>query len=136
MAKRSKASREPEDVTNGPADIGWTPQAKAGGQRRAAETRTSSTGKQTYQAPTIPDPNIVHEPYKVLQRVDGLLVIFDMRAKPGLGVVEMIDPGKYRATKDRTALAVAKAAAEAIAIRLAVTANQPSEDPHERIHEG
>lgn len=101
-------------TTQTPGEIGFrAPKKTGGGQRRAGESRVDSSGRRVYVAPTIPDPGIQHGPFKVLERTDGPFVIFDTRAKPGQGTVEIFTSEDH---------ANPKRAAELRAIELAASA--------------
>ena len=128
MASRKRRTlNEDEPAPNGPADLGWTKQATA--PRRSASS--APTGKNTHVAPTIPDPGIVHEPFKVLQRTDGAFIVIDTRREPGERTVEVLPVKRAREDPDAdAALARVKKAAEESCILHAKQANEVKEDPH------
>lgn len=87
--------------------------------RRDGQTTVNANGQRVYVAPTVPDPSISHGPFKVLQRTDGPVIVFDTRAKPGEGAVVTIPIVREEGEKAEDAYRRTIKAAEQEAIRLA-----------------
>lgn len=105
---------EPEPKPNGPADLGWTKKATASAS--GPRGKTATTGQ------VVPDPGISHGAFKVLQRVDGVHFVFDTRAPPGEGAIELFPIVRAEHETKEDAVKRVRKAAEAACIRYATEA--------------